>query len=168
MSQPDRREWIAAAMQEYEARLVRYAARLTRDDDQARDVVQEAFARLCRQVPGELNGRLGPWLFAVCRNRALEVRRKDIRMVTDASGVLEMTADVASDPAVAASDREETGGLLRMVASLPDDQQEVVRLKFQEQMSYREIAEVTGHSVSNVGVLLHTAIKKLRAGLGGK
>ena len=46
---------------------------------------------------------------------------------------------------------------------LPENQQEVVRLKFQNGMSYREIATVTELSVSNVGFLLHAAIQALRA-----
>jgi RNA polymerase sigma-70 factor (ECF subfamily) len=42
----------------------------------------------------------------------------------------------------------------------------VVRLKFQHGLSYKEIAAVTELSVSNVGYLIHTAIKKLRTELG--
>ena len=45
---------------------------------------------------------------------------------------------------------------------LPDNQQEVIRLKFQNDLSYREISEITGLSVSNVGFLLHVGIKRLR------
>ena len=52
--------------------------------------------------------------------------------------------------------------MLQILADLPDNQQEVVRLKFQDNLSYRDIAEVTGLSVSNVGYLLHMAVKRLR------
>jgi RNA polymerase sigma-70 factor (ECF subfamily) len=45
---------------------------------------------------------------------------------------------------------------------LPDNQQEVIRLKVQNGLSYREISEVTGLSVSNVGFLLHKGIKTIR------
>jgi len=44
----------------------------------------------------------------------------------------------------------------------------VLRLKFQEGLSYREIAAITDVSVSNVGFLLHTALKTLRGRLGGE
>lgn len=162
MKRPERSRWITEALDQYEGRLVRYANRLTGNLDQARDVVQETFARLCGQDPGALNGRLGPWLFAVCRNRAIELRRKDRRMNTAGEMVMESVVDEAVTPAASAEDREQSGGILRHLASLPQGQQEVVRLKFQESMSYREISEVTGHSVSNVGFLLHTALKTLR------
>ena len=52
-----------------------------------------------------------------------------------------------------------------MMADLSENQREVVRLKFQTGLSYREISDVTGLSVSNVGFLLHTAIKTLRQNL---
>ena len=46
---------------------------------------------------------------------------------------------------------------------LKETYQEVIILKFQEGRSYKEIAEITGHSVSNVGVLIHEGMKILRA-----
>ena len=70
-------------------------------------------------------------------------------------------SQVCSEPS-SVEQRETEDHLLQMVAELSDNQQEVVRLKFQENLSYREIAEVTGLSVSNVGFLLHTAVMKLR------
>jgi RNA polymerase sigma-70 factor (ECF subfamily) len=48
------------------------------------------------------------------------------------------------------------------LATLSENQQEVVRLKFQSGLSYREISEITDLSVTNVGFLLHTALKKIR------
>jgi len=52
--------------------------------------------------------------------------------------------------------------VLKMLARLPENQQEVIRLKFQHQMSYREISRITGHSESNVGFLIHRGIKSIR------
>ena len=56
--------------------------------------------------------------------------------------------------------------VLQSVDRLSENQREVVRLKFQGGLSYKEIAAVTELSVSNVGYLIHTAIKKLRVELG--
>ena len=52
--------------------------------------------------------------------------------------------------------------VLDRLAGFPPTQQEAVRLKFLQQFSYREIADVMNVSESHVGVLIHTAIKKLR------
>ncbi len=58
--------------------------------------------------------------------------------------------------------RETNSRLLLLLERLPSTQQEVIRLKFQNDMKYREIAEITGQSISNVGFLLHTGLKRLR------
>ena len=47
----------------------------------------------------------------------------------------------------------------------PRNQREVIRLKFQNGFSYQEISRISGHSVSNVGYLIHAGIKALRAHL---
>ena len=66
-------------------------------------------------------------------------------------------------PSSRAERAEETSQLATYLATLPERQQEVVRLRFQDALSYREIAVVTEASVSHVGVLLHQALATLRA-----
>jgi len=58
--------------------------------------------------------------------------------------------------------KEATGFLLRIVATLPPRQQEVIQLKFQNDLSYQQIAEITKTTANNVGVLIHTALRTLR------
>ena len=72
----DRGRWVLEAVDQFEVRLLRFAARLLGDEDAARDAVQQAFLRLCSQSAERLNGREGPWLFAVCRHVAIDVLRK--------------------------------------------------------------------------------------------
>lgn len=57
---------------------------------------------------------------------------------------------------------EQHEAMLRLIGRLPHNQQEVVRLKFQNGFSYQEISRITSLSVTNVGFILHTAIKSLR------
>ena len=84
-----------------------------------------------------------------------------------------MTAEQATgqksrdpDQVVATEQRDTTARVLEFVDKLTENQREVVRLKFQHGLSYKEIAVVTELSVSNVGYLIHTAIKRLRTELG--
>ena len=58
--------------------------------------------------------------------------------------------------------KEAVGEIFRLVENLPKNQREVVYLKFQCDLSYKEISEVTKLSVGNVGLLLHTALKAIR------
>ena len=49
-----------------------------------------------------------------------------------------------------------------MLKSLPERDQEIVRLKFQQNLSYRQIADILNISEGNVGYILHHALKTLR------
>ena len=55
--------------------------------------------------------------------------------------------------------------ILELLETLPINQREVIRLKFQNGFSYKEISRITGHSISNVGYLIHAGIKTLRGHL---
>src|SRR6476619_7199647 len=72
--------WVRSVLTRFEGPLTLYAARLLGDAEAARDVVQDTFLRLCAQDKGYVDGRLAEWLFTVCRNRALDVLRKESRM----------------------------------------------------------------------------------------
>jgi RNA polymerase sigma-70 factor (ECF subfamily) len=155
-------QWIRDAFDRYEGPLVRYAIRLTGDLESARDVVQDTFLRLCRQQRERVGGHLAGWLFTVCRRRALDVAQKQSRMRS-------LGADADRQPAIEPTQetvverRESAAQILALLENLPPREQEVVRLKLQNELSYREISRVTGLSVSNVGYLIHMAIRKVRA-----
>ncbi|MFO1460439.1 MAG: sigma-70 family RNA polymerase sigma factor [Verrucomicrobiota bacterium] len=158
-------EFIRTALERYESPLVRYCYGLTGNLDTARDVVQDTFLRLCEQAPGAVEGHLAQWLFTVCRNRALDVQRKATRMTSLNEGELDHRASADPSPAESAATRDTVHRIDELLADLPLNQREVVRLKFQNQLSYQEIAAVTSLSVGNVGFLLHTALKTLRSRL---
>lgn len=69
---------------------------------------------------------------------------------------------ISGGPAEKAEAHDQQDHLLKIVDALPSHQREVVQLRFQGGLAYKEIAEVTGHSTSYVGVLLHDAIASLR------
>ncbi len=155
-------EWVSSALERHGAALTRYAASITGDDDSARDVVQDTFVRLCAENPVPLDGHLAAWLYTVCRHRALDMQRKLHRLVPLEAEAEAATPDGQPSPAMALEQRETAGIALHLLAALPPQQREVVRLKFQAGLSYAEIADVTHLSVSNVGFILHTALKALR------
>jgi len=160
--------WVEAALARYEAPLIRYAARVTHDVELARDVVQDTFLRLCQAERASVDGHLAPWLYRVCRNRALDVMKKERRMEPMDSAVAETRPSPDPDPRHSA-ERDETQARVRdEIDHLPEKQQEVFRLKFQEQLSYKEISEVTGYPVNNVRYLLHRSLNTMRERLRGQ
>ena len=71
---------VKALLHRLQGPLIRYALLITGDLDRARDAVQDTFLQLCSNNRAPLNGHLEQWLYTVCRNRALDVRRKEGRM----------------------------------------------------------------------------------------
>ena len=65
-------------------------------------------------------------------------------------------------PLAALEQKETMSQVMRILETLPKNQREVIYLKFQCDLSYKEIGEITHLSVTNVGFLIHTAIKSIR------
>jgi RNA polymerase sigma-70 factor (ECF subfamily) len=155
-------EWMQGVLLRYEGDLLRYARRIVGDEEQARDVVQETFFKLWRQDRAGLDGHLVEWLYTVCRNQAVDVRRKEQRMQTHAEEMLVVHESKTLSPAATAEQHDSAAQILDLVDRLPANQQEVIRLKFQGGLTYREISRVTGLTVSHVGVLIHSGLKSIR------
>jgi len=163
---PEAGAWIEAAVARFEGPLTLYAARLLgRDADRARDVVQDTFLKLWTADRAAVDGHLPAWLYRVCRNGALDVRRKEVRMTAlqDNPPALDQRLNHDGEhDAPSAGHRETASGVMGLLDELPERQQEVLRLKFQGGLSYAEIATVMDLTANHVGVLIHTAIKAIR------
>ena len=162
---PPEGTWIRAAVERFERPLILYATRLLGDSERARDVVQDAFLRLCARDRAEVEPHLAEWLFTVCRNRALDVLRKERRMhpLSEEQSRTRPGIDPAPDAVV--ETRESAARALELLEKLPEGQREVIRLRFQNGFSYKEISRISGQSVGNVGYLIHVGMKTLRAQL---
>ena len=159
---PERESWVQDAVARFEGPLTLYAARLLRDAETARDVVQETFLKLCASDQDSIDGHLAEWLFTVCRNRALDVLRKEHRMTQLRDEQVLRCLHPAPGPLDLAERHELGSRVLELLEMLPPNQRDVIRLKFQNGFSYQEISRISGHSVSNVGYLIHAGIKALR------
>lgn len=152
-----------------ESPLLSYARRLAPNSDMAEDLVQEAFMRLHAQFDQVRAPR--SWLYRTVHNLALNHRRSGGRMApfgrpSDSepdSGTDHADPQPLPDEQIA---RWEGVGLVRLnVQNLDARSQELIRLKFTEGLSYKEISQRTGLSVGHVGYLLHHSIKSLAADL---
>ena len=163
---PDKFDWIRDAIEQHEAPLLRYCRSLIGDVERSRDLVQETFVRLCRQDESEISDRLKNWLFKVCRNLAIDHLRREGKMQSTSVGEWEYEgpemATRQKNPQEQSEVSDSFAHVMKFIGALPTNQQEVLRLKFQNSMSYKEISAVTGLTISHVGVLLHTALGTLR------
>ena len=153
---------VEYALKEYESPLIGYAMNILKDLDRARDVVQDTFIRLYKQDVEKVKGGLKTWLYTVCRNRALDVLRKEKRMVVVDDEMFSYTESKDLSPDAAVDQQERTKQLMGYLDHLSENQKQVIILKFQKGMSYSEISAETGLTDGNVGFLLHNGLKKLR------
>lgn len=158
-------DWVEQAIRAHETRLVAYAERFTGDVHRARDAVQETFLRLVAADRSEVRDRIAPWLFTVCRRVCLDALRKERRMQTADLEFLDQRPGRAETPDRIAEERDAGAAAMTAMSRLPAKEREVLELRFRHGFSYAEIAEVTGHTPTNVGFLIHVGMKQLRAAM---
>ena len=166
-AEPSGCETIEELFAALESPLLTYAMRLVGQFSLAEDLVQEAFMKLHAQFEEVREPKR--WLYRTVHNLALN-------QIRDAGKIVPLTSASSSDADVTQSNetadpqplpdeqivRLEGIGLVRLsLETLDERSQEVVRLKFNEGLSYKEIAERTGLSTGNVGYLLHHALKAI-------
>ncbi len=159
----------------YQGRALRLAQRVLKDDEKARDAVQEAFLKVYRSLD-RFEGRSSfyTWLYRLVLNLCLDMRRRD-----RSDREVEWTEERAhpADPAEAgpgASLEEGDGGpagaleraeirerVAAAIEQLPDIQRETLILREVEGLSYQEIAEALDISKGTVMSRLHYARKKV-------
>lgn len=139
-----------------------YAFRFTRQLELAREVVQDTFLKLCDQSPDDIGDHLAPWLYTVCRNRALDVVRKEKPMKPLNNPDHTPSDPQLSSPSAGMEQLELSSQLAQALRSLPANQQEVIRLKFQHGLSYKAIAQTTQLTPTYVGYLIHRGMQSLR------
>ncbi len=141
--------------------LVLYARQLVDAKSDAEDVVQQAFVRWWRRFP-EGDAAHIPLLYAAVRTIALDQRRSDHRRVN---------REAKSDIAVAGEnapafdpmpEQKETAAILeKALQSLPEEQREVVTLKLWGDLTFNEIAAMTGDSINTVAGRYRYALQAL-------
>tara|TARA_Y100000766_G_C18838971_1_gene571990 strand:- start:532 stop:1116 length:585 start_codon:yes stop_codon:yes gene_type:complete len=160
---------LRSAMSDFEIPLTKYAVSILGDLEQARDVVQDTFLKLYKQDPEKVRQKVKSWLFTVCRNHCYDLIKRNRRTSNLEEDEISYIASSEDNPFQVISfleGREEIDEKIKILYSLieelPSRQREVMRLKFQANLSYKEIAETIGISTSNVGFVMHSALKKLR------
>ncbi len=156
-----RRARVMSALDQHEGALMRYAARMMRDPDAAKDVVQHAFLKLCDQSDARFPKHPRPWLFKVCRNRIVDLQRKVGQQSESLERVDPPLSVSPPDPAVLAERKDLGDWLWKLVDQLPPSQREVIVLWCQG-WRYGEIAKITNQQEGGVRVQAHRGFTWLR------
>lgn len=158
-------QWLADTFARCELPLLRYCLRLLGGDHAAaQDVVQEAFVKLCAERWPDIEPHSTAWLYRLCRNRSIDLNRLRGRMnannsTTDVTAIYDRKTPL---PDAQAEQVDELQRVRKKLDQLSEQQQEILRLRLHDNLSYKQIATVTGLTVTNVGYHLHQAIATLR------
>ena len=133
------------------------AWRFTGNQQDALDVLQETFTYLLGKFPGfSLTASMTTFLYPVVRHISLTIRNKSRRFTSDEEILSELTAPVLKDTQ---SSRSELAAVL---AVLPDEQREVLLMRFVDNMSLKEIATALNIPIGTVKSRMHHALQRLR------
>lgn len=143
-----------------ETPLLRYAHSLTGRRAVAEEIVQEVFLQLHIHWDNVDSPRA--WLFRGVRNRAFNHIRDNQREILDGNDHQQPSSDTENEsPEAMLLRMEATGALKQLLDELNETDRQLVKLKYFEDLKYRDISEKTGLSVSNVGYRLHHILKEL-------
>ncbi len=143
-------------------KLLRFATHFLKDEDLARDVVQDVFLKLWqkRETLSEIEN-MEAFAMRMTRNHCIDTIRANRVVPIDADTdrkLKEETVDVHSKVELS----ESAGQIRRLIDRLPDLQRNVMHMRDIEQLSYDEIADITGLQVNAIRVNLSRARKKVR------
>lgn len=149
----------------YLCRVYRFVRSQTPDDSTAEDLTAHTFFRALSSAESfRAEGTYKAWLFRIAHNTLATWRRKQSSAPITVEELPEHT-DPAPSPATVALDTEEKQLVWTLVSSLPPTQREVLALRYLDDLTTEEIADVTKKSRGAVRILLHRARNSLRRAL---
>ncbi len=158
---------LPAQFERYYPVVFRYFRLRGADADTANDLASAAFERalLHRKRFDPRRGNFGAWIFTIARNLAAN------HWKSPASRPLDLSDDLAAPETpleLGLVQMEDRQALLAALAGLDERERDLLALKFASRFTNRQIAELSGLSESNVGVILFRALNRLRACLSGR
>ena len=147
-------------MLRYERQIYRVCYRFVDNRDDARDLAQEVFIKAFEHLPTfRRQSSLKTWLYRIAMNHCINHVKKHSKEF------VEVTEEIGSTrPSVHAEmeDREQREQFRQLVKRLPPKQKAILELRIHEQLSYEEIARISGRSVSTIKASVFFALEKIR------
>ena len=166
MYQQGHREAVSQLLERHTRRVRDYVRMMVKDNDVADDLTQEILIKVVKVLDeGRYTdkGRFQPWLLRIAHNRVLDYFRaqKQVKTINESSvgydilGSKNMAEPSIEEEIISEQRAEEIRAL---VDELPEEQREVVKMRYYEGLSFKEIAELTGISIN-------TALGRMRYAL---
>ena len=164
------RSAISELIERHSLRVRSYIGMMVKDDDIANDIFQETFIKAVKVIDeGRYtdSGKFLSWVLRIAHNRVLDYfrREKSSRQITESEAGYDMIGTMRiSEPntedEMVQSEIEES--VRRLIDLLPEDQQEVIRLRYYSKLSFAEIANETNVSINTALGRMRYALINLR------
>ena len=164
------RESFEELVRQYRPGLLASARRSTINETAAEDAVQETFLRAYRNL-GRLadDSRLGPWLYRILANVCIDDANRRTRDTAKAARVFNDPVLTHGAPSIEhqLGLDHDTTDLQQALAALPDGYREALTLRFVDELSYGEVAQVSGLTEDNARARVSRARNAMRMALHG-
>jgi RNA polymerase sigma factor (sigma-70 family) len=164
---------LAELVEKYKRVAYRVAIKITKNHEDANDVVQDAFLKAYNSIHKfRMESSFETWLYRIIVNLSLNVvKRKKIRgeyafskeTISQATEYVKHRVEVKNDPSIQAEEQELRELVTKAVDSLPIHHRTVVILHELEGLTHSEIASILNCSESTIRTRLHYARKRLRS-----
>lgn len=151
------KKWFKEQVSHHEKPLLRYCLALTGNKEQAQEIVQETFIKLWSEDFLKVQTHVAPWLYRVCRNSSIDYHRRRKKM-----DPFDESKNTEVEHIQMPEEEIEKNEIFGVINDFPPEQQEIFILKFQEGHTNIEISEITGMSVSNIGIIIFRGLKIIR------
>src|SRR5262245_33840397 len=144
----------------YERQIYRVCYRFVENREDAMDLAQEVFIKAFEHLGSfRRESSLKTWLYRIAMNHCINHVKKHSQ---DFVEVTEYTGSVHATVQSQLEDREQRDQFRRLVKQLPPKQKAILELRINEQLSYEEIARISGRSVSTIKASVFFALEKMR------
>jgi RNA polymerase sigma-70 factor (ECF subfamily) len=173
----------AAAMEalylRYRQSIYSWLLRMTGNAAEAEDIYQDVWLKVIRSASDYRSGNFKAWLWQIVRNKTTDrMRKKSPSLVLDApvcaddegehTVVDQLTDDAAADALMQIEEMERRRMACEAIDMLPTAQKEVVLLRINGELSFKEIADMLATPIGTVLARMHNAVKSLKAALAEK
>ena len=170
MYQQGNREAVSQLLERHTRRVRDYVRMLVKDNDVADDLTQEVLIKVVKVLDeGRYTdkGRFLPWVLRIAHNRVLDYFRaqKQVKAVSESSVGFDIlgSKDLAV-PSIEEDiiDEQRAEEVRALIEKLPEEQREVVKMRYYDGLSFKEIAEHTGVSINTALGRMRYALINLR------
>ena len=155
-----REEFLDQLFERHRTRVAAWCYRMTGDLDAATDLAQDVFLKAFEHLSSfRRESSLKTWLYRIAINHCINHVKKHSQEFVE---VTEYTGSIRPSVHAQMEHEEQRDQFRRMIKHLPPKQKAILELRINEQLSYEEIAKISGRTVSTIKASVFFALGKLR------